>query len=89
MTDISGLLIIRLTLLPPLVATGIDQANRVGRSDHQPRPIIVKLISYQTRKRIFYARGKLKDEPSLQIYINEDLSPIPLQISADEEKRVS
>ena len=57
----------------------IGRSHRVGKpkSDGSPRPILVKFISYNVRRRIYEARKKLKTSknPSLKkVYINEDLT---------------
>ena len=62
----------------PLAPWEIGRSHRVGRprNDGSPRPIIVKFISYNVRRRVYDARKKLRDTPRLRgIYINEDLTP--------------
>ena len=56
----------------------IGRSYRVGRrrTDGTPRPIIVKFISYNARRRMYNARKKLRDTSALAgVYINEDLTP--------------
>ena len=40
----------------------IDRSNRIGRKKdgQRPRPIIVKLLRYNTRKKVFASKRKLK-----------------------------
>ena len=55
----------------------IGRSHRVGRirTDGTPRPIIVKFISYNARRRMYEARKTLRDTPALAgVYINEDLT---------------
>ena len=55
----------------------ISRSHRVGkkRNDGTPRPIIVKFIGYNVRRRVYEARKKLKNHATLRrVYINEDLT---------------
>ena len=47
LSDIPSLLNAKLHLSPSLDANEICRVHRIGRPDKKPRPIIVKLISYQ------------------------------------------
>ena len=47
--------------------------NRRGQTQTQPRPIIFKMVSYQTRHKVYSARSKLKNSDS-RLFINEDLT---------------
>ena len=65
------------TIRVPLEPWEIGRSHRVGkpRADCVPRPVLVKFISYNVRRRIFESRKKLRDKPALKhIYINEDLT---------------
>lgn len=55
----------------------ISRSHRVGkpRQGASPRPILVKFISYNARKRLYDARKTLKNRPDLRnVFINEDLT---------------
>ena len=55
----------------------IGRSHRVGRKrlDGTPRPVIVKFIGYNVRKRLYDARKKLRETPGLNgVYMNEDLT---------------
>ena len=61
----------------PLAPWETGRSHRVGRphNDGSPRPIIVKFISYNVRRRMYDDRKKLRDTPRLQgIYMNKDLT---------------
>ena len=54
----------------------IGRSHRVGkkRPGVNSRPILVKFLSYNIRRRIFEARKSLKDHGLRNVYINEDLT---------------
>ena len=62
----------------------IDRSHRVGRPKPggRPRPIIVKFISYKTKKAVFQARSalSLRTPGGKAKYINEDLTKTRLEM---------
>ena len=52
----------------------IDRSHRLGRfqpSSHKPRPVIVKFVSYDTRRQVFSAKRRLK---GTNIVVTENLT---------------
>lgn len=56
----------------------IERSHRVGkrRDSGRPRDIIVKFSSYRTRRKVYGARTKTKDNGYRGVYINEDLTKL-------------
>ena len=58
----------------------IDRTHRVGRSkdkkDSKPRDIIVKFVSYRSRRKLMENKRKMKDIEYKHVYMNEDLTII-------------
>lgn len=54
----------------------IERSHRVGRPRNtgKPRDIIVKFASYRTRRKVYEARTKTKDNGYRGVFINEDLT---------------
>lgn len=56
----------------------LGQSHRVGkpRDQQQPRPILVRFVTYRSREKVYRARKSLKDkgDAARGIYINEDLT---------------
>ena len=53
---------------------GIDRSHRLGRfqpSSNKPRPVIVKFVSYETRRQVFSAKRRLK---GTKIVVTENLT---------------
>ena len=46
------------------------------RDSGRPRDIIVKFSSYRTRRKVYGARTKTKDNGYRGVYINEDLTKL-------------
>lgn len=66
---------------PPVDCSEIDRLHRVGppRTDGTPRNMIIKLVSYQTKRRIMDAKKNMKNAPVTDkfpnpLYVNEDLT---------------
>ena len=66
---------------PPVDCSEIDRLHRVGppRNDGTPRQMIVKVVSYQTKRRIMDAKKNMKnarvtDKFPDPLYVNEDLT---------------
>lgn len=72
-----------LEVTPPLTPDKIDRVHRIGplhsSSRHGPRPVILKLTSFQTRQRIFRKRSSLRKKGS-KVFINEDLTQMRSQL---------
>ena len=73
--EIPALLNKELQFPAPMKRADICRIHRLGprSSQGQPRPIIVKMVSYQARSKVFSARSKLKNSSS-RLFINEDLT---------------
>ena len=56
----------------------IERSHRVEkrRDSGRPRDIIVKFSSYRTRRKVYGARTKTKDNGYRGVYINEDLTKL-------------
>ena len=58
----------------PVTPYCIDRSHRLGRfqpSSNKPRPVIVKFVSYETRRQVFLAKRRLKGS---KIVITENLT---------------
>ncbi len=55
----------------------IDRSHRIGKKGPQPRPIIVKLVRYNTRAELFRAKRNLKGSG---ITVREDLTKLRLNL---------
>ena len=58
----------------PVTPHSIDRSHRLGRfqpSSNKPRPVIVKFVSYETRRQVFSAKRRLK---GTKIVITENLT---------------
>ena len=58
----------------PVTPHCIDRSHRLGRfqpSSNKPRPVIVKFVSYETRRQVFLAKRRLK---GTKIVITENLT---------------
>lgn len=62
-----------------LQPSAIDRSHRLGRQgrSNQPRPIIVKFVSYADRNRVFMAKRQLK---GTEVTVREDLTQMRLQV---------
>ena len=60
----------------------IERSHRVGkrRDSGRPRDIIVKFSSYRTRRKVYGARTKTKDNGYRGVYINEDLTKLRIML---------
>ena len=58
----------------PVTPQCIDRSHRLGRfqpSSNKPRPVIVKFVSYETRRQVFSAKRRLKGS---KIVVTENLT---------------
>ena len=58
----------------PVTPHSIDRSHRLGRfqqSSNKPRPVIVKFVSYETRRQVFSAKRRLK---GTKVVITENLT---------------
>lgn len=67
-----------LGVTPPISLSDIDRVHRIGprqsTSRHGPRPVILKMATYQARARIYSNRAKLRKNTNKKVFINEDLT---------------
>lgn len=61
----------------PILHHHLDRSHRLGRKSEQPRPIIVKFVSYANRREVFSAKSKLK---GTGVTIREDLTRTRLSV---------
>ena len=61
----------------PLLKHHIDRSHRVGKAGDNPRPIIVKFVSYAQRRDMFLSKKLLKGS---QVTIREDLTRARLDL---------
>ena len=74
--EIPQLLNKELQLDPPLDSSEICRLHRLGpksSNNGKPRSIIIKLVSYQSRRKIYASRTKLRHS-SMPLFLNEDLT---------------
>lgn len=64
----------------------IDRSHRVGKTSENPRPIIVKFVSYAERRVVFTSKKKLKGS---RITVREDLTKTRLDLLKTAESQYS
>ena len=59
----------------------IDRSHRVGKPTNRNRDILVKLVSYRSRQKLYSRRKDLRDnDATMGTFINEDITMCRLKI---------